>query len=205
MCPGGQIVPTSTVSEELCINGMSFSKRAGKWANSGLVSTITEADATPYADDGYEPLCGVAFQRHIEREAAVMGGGDLVVPVQIAEDFLSERVLRRCRRFPRARTAWRDARAVAPTVSTRSHGHDSRITRAFRQATAGIFRTARVDSRAPGRTSSARRIDRDKETMCSVSMVGLYPTGEGAGYAGGIVSAACDGLAAAEAILRARV
>ena len=57
-----------------------------------LVSTITEADAAPYADDGYEPLCGVAFQRHIEREAAVMGGGDLVVPVQIAEDFLSERV-----------------------------------------------------------------------------------------------------------------
>ena len=56
---------------------MSFSKRASKWANSGLVSTITEADAAPYADDGYEPLCGVAFQRHIEREAAVMGGGSM--------------------------------------------------------------------------------------------------------------------------------
>jgi len=205
MCPGGQIVPTSTVSEELCINGMSFSKRASKWANSGLVSTITEADAAPYADDGYEPLCGVAFQRHIEREAAVMGGGDLVVPVQIAEDFLSERVS--------------DAAAL-PSSSYRLGVTPAPLHQLYPPEVTATIRESlvRFDKQLPGfsgpralihapeaRTSSPVRIDRDKETMCSVSMVGLYPTGEGAGYAGGIVSAACDGLAAAEAILRARV
>ena len=203
MCPGGQIVPTSTVEGELCINGMSFSKRASKWANSGLVSAISEADAAPFAEVGYEPLCGVSFQRHIEREAAIMGGGSLVVPVQTAEDFLLERVSKR---------------EVLPSSSYRLGVTPAPLHELYPPAVTAAIREslARFDKQLPGfagsqalihapeaRTSSPVRIDRDKETMCSVSMDGLYPTGEGAGYAGGIVSAAVDGLAAADAILRA--
>lgn len=90
MCPGGQIVPTSTDTAELCVNGMSFSKRSSAWANSGLVTTITEEDAAPFVSaPGREALAGLDFQRHIERKAAEMGGGNLVVPVQTAPDFIA--------------------------------------------------------------------------------------------------------------------
>lgn len=203
MCPGGQIVPTSTVEDELCINGMSFSKRSSKWANSGLVSTITEADAKPFAQVGYEPLCGVSFQRHIEREAAIMGGGKLVVPVQTAEDFLSE-TISKVETLPS--TSYRLGVRPAPLHEL----YPPAVTAAIRES------LARFDRQLPGfagpqalihapeaRTSSPVRIDRDKTTMQSVSMDGLYPTGEGAGYAGGIVSAAVDGLAAADSVLAA--
>ena len=203
MCPGGQIVPTSTVEDELCINGMSFSKRSSKWANSGLVSTITERDAKPFADEGYEPLCGVSFQRHIEREAAIMGGGKLVVPVQTAEDFLSETV-------SNASTLPSSSYRLGVVPGPLHELYPREVTKAIQES------LARFDKQLPGfagsqalihapeaRTSSPVRIDRDKETLESVSCRALYPTGEGAGYAGGIVSAACDGLAAATEILRA--
>ena len=203
MCPGGQIVPTSTVEDELCINGMSFSKRSSKWANSGLVSTITEEDAKPFAQVGYEPLCGVSFQRHIEREAAIMGGGKLVVPVQTAEDFLNE-TISKVETLPS--TSYRLGVRPAPLHEL----YPPAVTAAIRES------LARFDRQLPGfagpqalihapeaRTSSPVRIDRDKTTMQSVSMDGLYPTGEGAGYAGGIVSAAVDGLAAADSVLAA--
>lgn len=203
MCPGGQIVPTSTVEDELCINGMSFSKRSSKWANSGLVSTITEEDAKPFAQVGYEPLCGVSFQRHIERKAAIMGGGKLVVPVQTAEDFLSE-TISKVETLPS--TSYRLGVRPAPLHEL----YPPAVTAAIRES------LARFDRQLPGfagpqalihapeaRTSSPVRIDRDKTTMQSVSMDGLYPTGEGAGYAGGIVSAAVDGLAAADSVLAA--
>jgi uncharacterized FAD-dependent dehydrogenase len=201
MCPGGQIVPTSTVEDELCINGMSFSKRSSKWANSGLVSTITEKDAMPFADAGYEPLCGVAFQRHIEREAAIMGGGKLVVPVQTAEDFLSQTI---------------SNEATLPSSSYRLGVKSAPLHELYPPAVTAAIRESliRFNKQLPGfagpqalihapeaRTSSPVRIDRDKTTMESVSMRGLYPIGEGAGYAGGIVSAAVDGLTVADSLL----
>ena len=201
MCPGGQIVPTSTTEDELCINGMSFSKRSSKWANSGLVSSISEADASPFAEVGYEPLCGFAFQRHIEREAAVMGGGGLVVPVQTAEDFLNETV---------------SDVATLPSSSYRLGVKTAPLHELYPPAVTQAIRESlfRFNKQLPGfagpqalihapeaRTSSPVRVDREKETLMSVSMPGMYPIGEGAGYAGGIVSAAVDGLAAAETLL----
>jgi len=202
MCPGGQIVPTSTVEDELCINGMSFSKRASKWANSGLVSAITEADAAPFAELGFEPLCGVAFQRHIERKAAIMGGGNLVVPVQTAEDFLNERVSK-VEHLPTSsyRLGVKPAplHELYPPVVTAAI-RESLIR--FHKQLPGFAGPEALIHAPEARTSSPVRIDRDPETLCSVSMPGLYPAGEGAGYAGGIVSAAVDGLAAANAILR---
>jgi uncharacterized FAD-dependent dehydrogenase len=201
MCPGGQIVPTSTDPNELCVNGMSFSARGGKWANSGLVSTITEEDALPFCETpGREALSGLDFQRHIERKAAEMGGGDLVVPVQTAADFI----------------AGRDSAVESlPPSSYRLGVKPARLDLLYPPAVTETVREALLafDEKMPGyagarallhapeaRTSSPVRIVRSKVDMQSESARGLFPVGEGAGYAGGIVSAAVDGLHAGVAV-----
>ncbi|XP_027351289.1 uncharacterized protein LOC113862381 isoform X2 [Abrus precatorius] len=90
MCPGGQVVLTSTNPSEICINGMSFSRRASKWANAALVVTVTMKDFG--ALNYYGPLAGVEFQREFERRAAMMGGGNFIVPVQTVTDFLENKL-----------------------------------------------------------------------------------------------------------------
>ncbi|XP_019170761.1 PREDICTED: uncharacterized protein LOC109166280 [Ipomoea nil] len=89
MCPGGQVVLTSTNPSELCINGMSFSGRSSRWANAALVVTVSPKDFAALSLNG--PLAGVEFQRMFERRAAVMGGGSFVVPVQTVTDFLGNK------------------------------------------------------------------------------------------------------------------
>ncbi|KAJ6355307.1 hypothetical protein OIU77_005819 [Salix suchowensis] len=89
MCPGGQVVLTSTDPSGLCINGMSFSRRASKWANAALVVTVSTQDFNSL--DFHGPLAGIDFQREFEQRAAVMGGGDFVVPVQTVTDFLDSK------------------------------------------------------------------------------------------------------------------
>jgi len=109
MCPGGQVVPTAMEPDYLCVNGMSYSKRSSPFANSGLVVPISLADCLPFVsgapsasfsgDDGLDPtssaavLAGLAFQRAVERSASLMGGGNLVAPVQSIGDFLAEKPL----------------------------------------------------------------------------------------------------------------
>ena len=90
MCPGGQIVPASTEPNEVCVNGMSFSKRDSLWANSALVVTVSADDEVlePYRAE-YGVLAGIAFQRDMERRASIMGGGNLTVPVQRLTDFVN--------------------------------------------------------------------------------------------------------------------
>ncbi|XP_014633387.1 uncharacterized protein LOC114418675 isoform X3 [Glycine soja] len=90
MCPGGQVVLTSTSPSEICINGMSFSRRASKWANAALVVTVTTKDFE--ALNYYGPLAGVKFQREFEKRAAMMGGGNFTVPVQTVTDFLENKL-----------------------------------------------------------------------------------------------------------------
>jgi len=198
MCPGGQIVPTSTVPTELCVNGMSFSKRGSRWANSGLVSTITESDAAPFCTaPGREALAGLDFQRHIERKASEMGGGDLTVPVQTAPDFIEGKA-----------TLVSDL----PTSSYRLGVVPARLDLLYPPAVTDAVRESLIafDRKMPGfagpsallhapeaRTSSPVRVVRDTESYQSATAAGLFPVGEGAGYAGGIVSAAVDGLLAA--------
>ncbi|KAI5064138.1 hypothetical protein GOP47_0020808 [Adiantum capillus-veneris] len=198
MCPGGQIVPTSTNSDELCINGMSFSKRSSKWANSALVMTVSSKDLDLFVSE-HGPLAGVAFQKSLEREAAVMGGGDLVVPVQAVPDFLNDKL----------------SGGVLPSSSYRLGVKEAPLHSLFSEHLTGMFKQALVnfDRQIPGfidgrallhavetRTSSPVKIDRDAETFECTSVPGLYPIGEGAGYAGGIVSAAVDGLNAGLAL-----
>eukprot|EP00250_Pteridium_aquilinum_P021759 c25213_g1_i1 orf=91-2202(+) len=198
MCPGGQIVPTSTDPGELCINGMSFSKRSSKWANAALVMTVSSCDLEPFAAE-HGPLAGVAFQKLLEKEAAIMGGGDMVVPVQTVPDFLNNHL----------------SGSVLPSSSYRLGVKEAALHRLFSSRLTQMFKQALVNfnKQIPGfidrrallhavetRTSSPVRIDRDTETFECISAPGLYPIGEGAGYAGGIVSAAVDGLNAGLAL-----
>ena len=235
MCPGGQIVPTSTDPSELCVNGMSFSGRNSAWANSGLVSPVAFEDAlafcaekeTTTSIDGVDvgdctdvgddlvretsdaalleraPLLGLDFQRKIERAAAVMGGGDLVVPVQTAPDFLAGR-LGDVSSLPKSsyRLGVKPARLdlLYPKSITEAVKESLR---AFEAQMPGYAGPSALLHAPEARTSSPVRIVRAAEDGQSVTAAGLFPAGEGAGYAGGIVSAAVDGIQAAGRVLEA--
>ena len=200
MCPGGQIVPTSTNPEELCINGMSFSKRAGKFANSALVVTVGAKEfAADGAASGRGVLAGIDFQRAMEREAAVLGGGNLVVPVQTVPDFLDGRP---------TRSTPESSYRLGVTGTQLHELYPDAITRALRESLLRFERTMpgfasqhAVLHGVETRTSSPVRILRDRETLESPTASRLYPAGEGAGWAGGIVSAAVDGVNVARAFL----
>ncbi|XP_011083935.1 uncharacterized protein LOC105166324 isoform X2 [Sesamum indicum] len=199
MCPGGQVVLTSTDPSELCINGMSFSRRSSRWANAALVVTVSSKDFDALNLSG--PLAGVEFQRTFERKAALMGGGNFVVPVQTATDFLENRL---------------SVTSVPPSsyrlgvkAANLHKLFPVRVTEALQHA------VSMFDKELPGfvsnnallhgvetRTSSPVHITRRSDTWESTNLKGLYPIGEGAGYAGGIVSAAVDGMHAGFAIAR---
>jgi uncharacterized FAD-dependent dehydrogenase len=201
MCPGGQIVPASTNPEECCVNGMSFSRRDSLWANSALVVTIDPNDSllTEYISS-HGILAGIAFQQDMERRAAKMGGGNLVVPVQRVTDFIQE-----------------TSSISAPPSSYRLGVKPSPVHEIYCKPIINALKHALVnhfDRQMPGfvceeallhavetRTSSPLRISRDPESMQAVGMHRLFPSGEGAGFAGGIVSAAVDGMLVAEAVI----
>lgn len=193
MCPGGQIVPTSIVPEELCINGMSFSRRQSQWANAALVVNIEPSDAS---EDG--PLALLAWQKDIERRAAIAGGGHLAVPVQRATDFMEDRI---------SEGDIDSSYRLGVKAAACHEIYPSFVTEAIQRALV-LF-----DKQLPGylipeailhgvetRTSSPVRIIRDEHCCSTVDQ--LYPTGEGAGYAGGIVSAAVDGMRVADSLLK---
>lgn len=201
MCPGGQIVPASTDPNEVCVNGMSFSKRDSQWANSALVVTVAPDDEVlePYrAEHGI--LAGLAFQRDMEQRASIMGGGKLIVPVQRLTDFING-----------------VASTSAPSSSYRLGVKPAACHEIYPAPMVASLRDALVnyiDKTMPGyvcdegllhavetRTSSPVRISRDNDTLQAIGIARLFPAGEGAGFAGGIVSAAVDGLVVAEAVI----
>ncbi|WOL15782.1 hypothetical protein Cni_G24563 [Canna indica] len=191
MCPGGQVVLTSTNPSEICINGMSFSRRASKWANSALVVTVSSNDFDSFRSHG--PLAGVEFQREFERRAAIMGGGDFVVPAQTVPDFLGNKL----------------SETSLPPSSYRLGVHASKLHELFpSHITEALQHSIEMfDKELPGfiskdallhgvetRTSSPVQISRHTDTYESTKLKRLYPIGEGTGYAGGIVSASVDGM-----------
>ncbi|GAB2267492.1 hypothetical protein Dimus_002475 [Dionaea muscipula] len=199
MCPGGQIVLTSTDPAELCINGMSFSRRSSNWANAAMVVTVSSKDFEALNFHG--PLAGVTFQRELEREAARMGGGSFVVPVQTVTDFMANKLSDR----PVPPSSYRlgvkpaNLHELLPRHITKVL-QDS-ITM-FEKELPGFVSEAALLHGVETRTSSPVQIPRHVDTYESVSLKGLYPIGEGAGYAGGIVSAAVDGMYAGFAVAR---
>lgn len=192
MCPGGQIVPTSTDPELLCVNGMSFSRRDSKWANSALVATVGEQD-WDHLTAQHGELAGMELQREIEKEAARRGGGQFGAPVQRVVDFLSGQL------------STGELPSSSYRLGTKSATlHDLYSPRVTKDITEAL---AKFEARMPGfassplamlhaaetRTSAPVRIERGANTQ-SLTLKGLHPSGEGAGYAGGIVSSAVDGL-----------
>ncbi|CAI9098762.1 OLC1v1035461C1 [Oldenlandia corymbosa var. corymbosa] len=199
MCPGGQVVLTSTDPSELCINGMSFSRRSSRWANAALVVSVSSSDFEAFNFEG--PLAGVDFQREFERRAALMGGGKFVVPVQTVTDFLEGTLSVRSLPSSSYRLGVKAANLheLFPPNITQALQH-SLLT--FEKELPGFVSNIALLHGVETRTSSPVQITRSGDTYESTSLKGLYPIGEGAGYAGGIVSAAVDGMYAGFALAK---
>ncbi len=199
MCPGGFIVPASTETDGLVVNGMSLSKRNSPYANSGLVVGVEPADWEAAGFHG--PLGGIELQRCIERAAMQAGQDRLRAPATRASDFLKGR----------GSSTVPDgsylpgfcATDVAPVLDAAGIPFSHRLRealRVFEKRMPGYAGTEAVLVATESRTSSPVRVPRDRDSLQSPDIGGLYPTGEGAGYAGGIVSAALDGRNVARAI-----
>ncbi|HYC77522.1 MAG TPA: FAD-binding protein [Planctomycetota bacterium] len=199
MCPGGEIIPAMSDLEHVNTNGMSYSKKDSGFANSGLVATL-EPDAFGGAPD--DPLAGIALQERYEAAAAEATGGSLRVPAQRLSDFLEGRV---SDALPpgSCRTGFTpaDLSCFAPETVVRGLKEASR---AFARQLKGFLHPSALLVGPESRSSSPVRFLRDPESLESPGVAGLRPVGEGAGFAGGIVSAAVDGVRAAEAILARR-
>ncbi|KAF4370415.1 hypothetical protein F8388_016152 [Cannabis sativa] len=200
MCPGGQVVLTSTNPSEICINGMSFSRRASKWANAALVVTVSTKDFESLNLHGQ--LAGVEFQREFERRAAILGGGNFVVPVQTVTDFMDGKLS--VTSIPpssyRLGVKAANLHELFPIHITEALQQSISM---FNEELPGIISKEGLLHGVETRTSSPIQIPRNTDTYESTSLKGLYPIGEGAGYAGGIVSAAVDGMCAGFAVSNA--
>lgn len=193
MCPGGYVVNASTEEGRLAVNGMSYQARDGINANSALIVTVTPED---FPENG--PLGGIAFQRKIERAAYEAGNGK--VPVQKFEDFQMNRPstsLGEILPQIKGEYALANVRGILPEEV--GNAIEEGVL-AFGKKLPGFDRPDAVLSGVESRTSSPVRIVRD-DTL-EGSLHGIYPCGEGAGYAGGITSAAMDGIRVAEAIAK---
>jgi len=201
MCPGGWVVPASTAPGELVVNGMSLSRRDSPYANSGLVVGIEPGD---WAKAGFSgPLAGVQLQRALEQAAFLAGGGALVAPATRATDFLARRAsstLPASSYLPglHATDIAQVLDSVGVDLSLRLRAALARFARSM----PGYVSDEAVLIGVESRTSSPVRIPRDQTTLASPEIDALYPAGEGGGYAGGIVSAALDGMRIAEALAR---
>ena len=197
MCPGGIIAPASTDPGELVVNGWSPSRRDNPYANSGMVVTVDETDFQIFADKG--PLAAMYYQQMVERTAFNAGGGQFVAPAQRMTDFVHSKVsttLPACSYQPGVNSV--DLRDVLP-VSV--HSRLAEAFKAFGRKMKGYYTADAILVATESRTSSPVRIPREDDTLMHPQISGLYPCGEGAGYAGGIVSAAMDGERVAERII----
>ncbi len=198
MCPGGIIAPAATAPGEIVVNGWSPSKRNNPYANSGMVVSIDEKDYARYsAKQG--PLAALQFQKEVEEKAFAAGGGGLTAPAQRMTDFAEGRLsatLPGCSYLPGLKAA--PLNEVLPGFVYASL---AAAFREFGKKMKGYYTNEAVVVATESRTSSPVRIPRDKETLQHPQASGLYPCGEGAGYAGGIVSAAMDGEKVADAII----
>jgi uncharacterized FAD-dependent dehydrogenase len=195
MCPGGIIAPAATAEGEVVVNGWSPSKRNNPYANSGIVVSVDETNIKAFEKHG--PLAGMYFQQFIEQKAFSAGGGKLVAPAQRMVDFTNNKVsssLPDCSYLPGIHSA--SLKEVLPAFVHQS------LQAAFKEwgkRMRGYLTNEAVVTATESRTSSPVRIPRD-ETLQHPQIKNLFPCGEGAGYAGGIVSAAMDGERVADAI-----
>jgi uncharacterized FAD-dependent dehydrogenase len=196
MCPGGFIVPAATRQDEVVVNGMSLSRRDSPFANSGIVVSVdAAADLEAYGTHG--ALAGMHYQRALETAAAAAGGGHQRAPAQRLTDFLAGR---ESATLPA--TSYHPGITSAPLHTLLPLSLVQRLQDGFRRFGASMRGYVTEDAVLVGvetRTSSPVRIPRDTDSLQHPESAALYPCGEGAGYAGGIVSAALDGIRVAEA------
>lgn len=199
MCPGGIIATASTDPGELVVNGWSPSKRNNPFANSGMVVQVAEKDALHYFKrTTIDPLLLMDFQQSIEQKAFHAGGGKFVAPAQRMVDFCNNKIsndLPDCSYLPGLASA--DLTTVLPPFIRESLQGALKL---FGAKMKGYYTNDAVLVATESRTSSPIRIPRDAETLTHPQLNNLYPCGEGAGYAGGIVSAAMDGQRLAKQI-----
>ena len=197
MCPGGYVVAAASEEGGVVTNGMSLAARAGANANSGLLANVLPEDLP-----GDDPLAGVELQRSCERAAFELGGGGYVAPAQLVGDFLRDQPSsgpgRVAPTYPRG-VAWGKVDGCLPAhVNETLRAAIPDMARHLRGFDAADAVLTGVESRS----SSPVRVTRGADLQ-SANVSGLYPAGEGAGYAGGIMSAATDGLRVAQAVIDA--
>lgn len=194
MCPGGQVVPTPTEPDGVVVNGMSHAARSGRYANSALVVTVEPSDFPLQGVFG-----GVELQRAAERRAGALGGGLFRAPAQSVPAWIGgweDAELRKTSYTPGVTPA--NLRDIYPAFVTEAL---TGALKAWSKRMPAFVSQHAVLIGVETRTSAPIRVVRDPDSLESVSVSGLYPSGEGAGYGGGIVSAAVDGLKVADAIL----
>lgn len=197
MCPGGFIVPSATAPGEVVVNGMSPSRRDSKFANSGIVVAVDQNDFKEY--NAYGPLAAMYFQRAIEQKACLIAGRTQAAPAQRLIDFLNNKTsatLPETSYQPGLISA--DMREALPPFLSEALKQGFKN---FGTKMKGYLTNEAQIVGVESRTSSPVRIPRDKGTLEHPQIRNLFPCGEGAGYAGGIVSAAMDGERCAEAAL----
>lgn len=196
MCPGGIIAPAATSPGELVVNGWSPSKRNNPYANSGIVVSVEENDFQIFKKHG--PLAAMFFQQSIEKKAFDAGGGKFVAPAQRLVDFTENKLsssLPGCSYLPGIHSSLLNE--VLPAFI---HKNLQQAFKEYGKKMRGYFTNDAIVVATESRTSSPVRIPRDEETLQHPQIKNLYPCGEGAGYAGGIVSAAMDGERVASVI-----
>lgn len=198
MCPGGFIVPAATAPGEVVVNGMSPSRRDSEFANSGIVVAVDVNDFKDF--EKYGPLAGMYFQALVEKRACALAGGTQAAPAQKLVDFtngkVSETLLNTSYQPGLASV---DLREVLPPFI---YDGLKQGFKAFGKKMKGYLTNEAQVVGVESRTSAPVRIPRDKETLEHIQVKKLFPCAEGAGYAGGIVSAAMDGERCAEAVIK---
>lgn len=198
MCPGGFIVPAATAPGEIVVNGMSPSKRDSKFANSGIVVAVNLEDLTDY--NQYGVFAGLEYQKSIEQMAFQAAGHTQTAPAQRLVDFATGKIS-----HDLPETSYQPGIVSTPLHGLLPKDISKRLQKgfiSFGKNLKGYFTNEAVVVGVESRTSSPIKIPRDKESLQHPQITGLYPCGEGAGYAGGIVSAAMDGERCAEAACR---
>lgn len=193
MCPGGFIIPSATDREQVVVNGMSPSNRGGKWSNSGMVVEVRPEDVK-----GDDVLRLMYYQEHLEKQCWQQANGKQTAPAQRMSDFVNGKLssdLPKSSYSPGLTSSPLHLWMPAPIVTRLQQGF-----RVFGNKSHGFLSNEATCIAVETRTSSPIRILRNETSLCHIRIKGLYPCGEGAGYAGGIVSAAIDGERCAESL-----
>lgn len=194
MCPGGFVVPAASGPEQVVVNGMSPSNRGGKWSNSGMVVEVRPEDVCPEGDN---TLCMLEYQEELERQCWLQAGRSQTAPAQRMTDFVNGRLSADLNP-----SSYAPGLLASPLHFWMPKPISGRLQQAFRswgRSMHGFLTSEATVIGVETRTSSPLRITRDALTLQHIQVEGLFPCGEGAGYAGGIVSAGVDGERCAEA------